>query len=248
MPPGGVELIAEAGNGDRAGQTVDACAQRRPDVGRVVDPRRDLPQLAGGPQLIDHRWRDPEPAGDAVDARRRRSGGPKPVQQCRDPLGHVWVEAGLRIGEPDPPPGAEKLASSDEVIDHAAQLCFGEIELGAAAMPARRSPLRELGDPGHQGVHAQVDRERLGAMESAQCQQDEALGHVPLIGVDRPDRHAGRVPSIAIRMACDSSSERLWGESPAATGLAKTLVFARPWRLLITMPSRWSSSSAIAKL
>ena len=43
-----------------------------------------------------------------------------------------------------------------------------------------------------------------------------------LVGVDRPDRHAGRVPSIAILIACDSSSDRLCGEPPAATGLANT--------------------------
>ena len=228
VAPADVELVAQSCDGDRAGHPVDAGAQRRPDIGGVVDPRRDLPQLAGSSQLVDDRGRDPEPAGDAVNARRRGSGGTQPPEQGGDPFGHLGLHAGLRIGEADPSPASDELAGGDEIVDHASKLGLGEVEPGAAAVPARRAPLRELDDASHQGVHAQVDREWLGAMESAQCKQDEALGNVPLVGVDRPDRHAGRVPSIAIRMACDSSSDRLCGESPDATGLAKTLVFARP--------------------
>ena len=217
----GVQLVAQPGDRDRARQPLHPSAQRRPDLRGIVDPRRDLAQLTGGPQLVDDRWRDPEPAGDAVDARRHGPGGAKAGQQRRDPLRHLGVQAGSGVREADPAPGADELAGGDEVVDHPAQLRLGEIELGAAAVPARRSPLGELGDACDERVHAQVNRERLGAMESPQRQQDEPLGDVSLLGVDRPDRHAGRVPSIAILIACDSSSDRLCGESPVGDRLGE---------------------------
>ena len=38
-------------------------------------------------------------------------------------------------------------------------------------------------------------------MKLPQCRVDESLGDASLLGVDRPDRHAGGDPSIAIRIA-----------------------------------------------
>ena len=78
---------------------------------------------------------------------------------------------------------------------------------------------------------------------------DEPLGDAPLLGVDRPDRsRRRRRPRSRCRIASPSSSDRVCVDVPSLTGFAKTRVLARPCRLLMTMPSRASSSSAIAKL
>ncbi len=58
--------------------------------------------------------------------------------------------------------------------------------------------------------------------------EDEALGDAPLLRVDRTDHdgtYAGDDPSIAIRIAWVSSSDRLCADSPFVTGFAKTRVF-----------------------
>ena len=71
-------------------------------------------------------------------------------------------------------------------------------------MPGRRlSPGRRPHAP-DQRVDAQVDRQRLLAMELPQRGEDEALGDAPLLRVDGADRHgtyAGGDPSTAIRIA-----------------------------------------------
>src|SRR5690606_12263389 len=94
----------------------------------------------------------------------------------------------------------------------------------------------------HQGVHAEIDRERLLAMEAPQRGKDQALGDTSLRGIDRPDRprlaHPGCVPSTANRIARCSSSDSVCGDAPSDTGLAKIRVVTRPCRLLMTTPSR----------
>jgi hypothetical protein len=45
-------------------------------------------------------------------------------------------------------------------------------------------------------------------VEASKRGKDEALGDPALLRVDRPDRHAGRVPSTATRIALASSSDK----------------------------------------
>lgn len=152
---------------------------------------------------------------------------------------------------------ATERAARDEPIDHGSQLGVAEAHRLAAAMPARAGGIggAEVGD---QSVDPHVRPQRLATMKASEGVEQAALGQLALGRIDRSVSHGrrwrqpsvgvGRGPSTAIWIAWASSSERVCFDSPPSIGLAKTRVWPRPCRLLITIPSRRSSSSAMAKL
>ena len=73
-------------------------------------PGRDLAQDPGGPQLVDHAGRNPEPACDPLDSRRIGAGGTQSREQPIDALLHLGLEPGARIGQPHAPPAAQQAA------------------------------------------------------------------------------------------------------------------------------------------
>ncbi len=152
---------------------------------------------------------------------------------------------------------ATQHARSDEIIDHAPQLGVGERQRLAPTMPARTGRIggTQFGD---QSIDPEIGPQRLATMKAPEGIEQASLGQPALGGIDRSVTHgrrgrqarlgAGRAPSTAILIACASSSERVCFDTPPSTGLAKTRVWPRPCRLLRTIPSRRSSSSAMAKL
>jgi hypothetical protein len=223
-----MELIPEATDARLPGLVLDARAQRGPHVGRVVDAWRDLAQDAAGAQLVDDRGRDAETGGDPLHAGRSGARRAQALEELADALVHLRVESRLRVRESNAPPGASEAAVGHQVVDHASQVGFVQRQRLRTAVPRRRPAIGGRPNARHQRVHAQIGRQRLFLVEPSQGRQDQALRHPALLGIDSPDAHPGRVPSVAIRMASDSSSERWCGEPPLATGLAKTRVFERP--------------------
>ena len=113
--------------------------------------------------------------------------------------------ARVRASLPDTTPLAHEPPVVRHLLDHAPEIRVVQRQPRGAAMPWRRPPFRGVPDARHQGVHAEIDRERLLAMEAPQRGKDQALGDTSLRGIDRPDRprlaHPGCVPSTAIRIA-----------------------------------------------
>lgn len=203
-----MQLIAQASDAGLSGLVLDAGAQRRPDICRVIDAGRDLAQHPAGPQLVDDRRRNAQPRGDALDTGRRGAGRTQALEQPADPLLHLRIEPGRCLGEANAPPIPGEAAIGDQVVDDAPEVRILKRQWLRAAVTRRWSAAGGGPNARDQRVDAQVRGQRLLSVESAQGRHDEALGKPALRGIDSPDGHAGRVPSVAIRMASDSSSER----------------------------------------
>ena len=132
-----------------------------------------------------------------------------------DALRHLGVEDGRDVRQADPAAVAGEAAVIGHLVDHPTKLrvlegqrrrprCRGGGLRPAAARRARRA----------QSIRRSTDSGCSRWNFAERCQH-EPLGHASLLGVDRPDRHAAGVPSIAIRIAWVSSSDRLCAESPS---------------------------------
>jgi hypothetical protein len=184
-----MELVAEPRDARRSAHGLDARLERRPHVGGIVDPGRDLPQLPAGPQLVEHRWRDAQASRQPVHARRRRAGRPQPFHQAVDPLRHLRLERRRDVGQADPAAVAGQPAVIGHLVDHATEIRVFQRQGNGSAVARRRLPTRGRAHTSDQRVHAHVDRQWLLSVELPQGRKDEALGDAPLIRIDGTDRH-----------------------------------------------------------
>ena len=122
MAAAGVQLVSEAGDADRSAHPLDPGLEGRPHVGRIVDPGGDLSQLTAGPQLVEHRWRDPEPRGESIHSGRRCPGRSQSLHEPVDTLLHLGIERRSDIRQADPPAIARQPAVIGHLFDHPTKL------------------------------------------------------------------------------------------------------------------------------
>ena len=202
MAAGGPERVAHASHRERriGGQSVELRADRGPRCARVIDPRPDRHEVAGGPQLIDERGGNPQPGRNPFCRRWRRAASAKLGEQLIDPVAHDRVEVRGRTRQADPVPLSEQCAGHDQLIHDGPQLAVGLGQWLAATVRARPRWVSRA-DLGDQPVHSHAAAERLAALEPPQGVEQSALGEPALAGIDRSGNHDRRQPTVGVRRA-----------------------------------------------
>ena len=222
-----------------------------PHVAWNVDAGRYGHQLTGGAQLGEDGRGDAEPGRRTIDARRGGARLPHAGQQPLDALPHLGLKRRRVLGQAHAMARARQRTRGDHLVDDRPE---GRVVEEQRRRPAVASRLaRRCAQLGDHRIHARVSAERLAPMNPAQGGEETAFGQPSLRGVQlrgvrlggverggvshvrdgerrrgQPLAEVGRVPETAIRIAWASSPESVCDDSPRSTGLAKSLVFARP--------------------
>lgn len=152
VTPGRPQFLADLSNRWSAirREPVEPMRDLNPHVPRIVDSRRHRHKLAGGPQLIDERGRDPQPGGHRVGRRGLHTFGRKGRKQKSHALAHDRIQGWTGAGHLDPVARPQQCPGVDHAIHHGPQLAVAEHQRLPAPMAS--------GATGLAGTHLAYER------------------------------------------------------------------------------------------